>query len=105
METDISNLSDEAISVDLPDACPGCGADFTKPGNLVSERWVSEECSVQIVDGALMLDGFVRNKPDADNLVTGFHCRRCGLRFDPCNEQCEEGCDGEADSVLHRVRV
>lgn len=63
----------EEVQIEVPDACPKCGADTTAPGALQVWDWACQLCTLN-EDGALEPDGCT----DFENTFTeSIRCRRC----------------------------
>jgi len=76
MKTKIIRIETHEVEADLPNDCPECGADFTKPGALLEDTWAATEAGCYLDVSDVTYDGQSETL-DISSLITGYRCR-CG---------------------------
>ena len=73
--------------IEIPDACPDCGADFHKPRALVESNW--QDCTIEShIERQNALDPALHLEPEGETdygetyYPSGVACRNCDWQLD-----------------------
>jgi len=82
MRVKITDIKATERTVELPEACPHCGADFTKPGNLRQDGWAPTAWGAYIAGSGRKKE--IENTGDSEDLTGALHTITTGYSCGAC---------------------
>lgn len=81
MKYSLTKITTTEVEIDLPDACPHCGADFSEEASIREYGYIGCTWGACIVDGAFDNDGSYEDCADAVISPTSLACASCRREF------------------------